>query len=245
MIERALLIGVLTLGAGLFWLIGQWDAIVAREIEGDVIRALSLAIPIMGAFTLWWLKQQADQRGRDKEHKKRRDRILVALRAEIDMQLDQHLEQFGADVAPAYQASMIASMYATPKKEHSMPVGVVPKENDVFDHIKPELADLPSDVIGKVIRYYQADEYVTELIKSFSSGAFEKTSQVKREKVIKGYYGEGHTATMAAFDALDALNDALKDGKDLSPEKQKAREALRALDNSLEAAAPNKSEIKR
>lgn len=191
-------------------LLGQlWPQAVAAEVEGDVIRALALAIPIFGSFCLWLLKEEAERRREETRRDKRRERLLIALRAEIEMQLEEYIEQFGPEVLPVKRQSMRDAIRRSKKSQHSMPVGVVPAEHDVFDNIKSELPDLPSAVIKPVIQYYQADEYVEQLIKAFSAGAFEKKSVENRLTVFEGYIYQGLWATLAGFDAIEAIDGVL------------------------------------
>lgn len=96
--------------------IGYWPWLLANGLAGDVIRDVSLSVPIFGAITLWWLKKTDDRERGDRREAKRQRRLLVALRAEIDMQVDQHLEQFGAEVAPVVKANLVRAC-ARPGKD--------------------------------------------------------------------------------------------------------------------------------
>lgn len=118
-----------------------------------------------------------------------------------------------------------------------MPVGVVPKENDVFDHMKSEIGDLPDAAIGPVIRYYQADEYVVEMIRAFNAETFEAKPLDRRILVIDGYFELGDAALEAAFEALRVLDDALPDTDPaLTPERQRARDDLRTRRDAMRGA---------
>lgn len=200
-------IGVMLAGLGAS--VAFWPWIVANDLAGDVIRAGSLSVPILGAICLWWLRKRDDRKLEMERRDRRMHRILVALRAEIVMQMDQHLAQFGAGRIERIFRAHLQAVEDANKGEQSMPVGVVQNENDVFDNIKPELADLPDAVIGPIIAYYQNDEYVIETIKAFSAGAFEKKSKARRKKVLLGYFNLGRDATLAGFAALEELDRQL------------------------------------
>lgn len=232
----------LTLGAT----IGLWPWIVQFELEGEVIRAVSLSIPILGGIVLWSLKTSEETRRQEQVRADRQRRLLVALRAEAQMHLDESIPQFSLQAIPRLRKKFRANIDAAKKGAVSMPVGVFPKENDVFDRIKVELSDLPDAVIGPVIRYYQADEYVVEMIKAFNAGMFETKSKNDRKNVLDQYIMLGLEALRMNFRVLDALNQSLEGrAYPLDPKMQEARTNIRAfLDrndglDSLDEAASN------
>lgn len=216
----------LTLGAT----IGLWPWIVQFELEGDVIRAVSLSIPILGGIVLWSLKTAEETRRQEQVRADRQRRLLVALRAEAQMHLDESIPQFSLQAIPRLRKKFRANIDAAKKGAVSMPVGVFPKENDVFDRIKVELSDLPDAVIGPVIRYYQADEYVVEMIKAFNAGMFETKSKDDRKNVLDQYILLGLDALRMNFRVLDALSQSLDDcAYPFDPKMQKARGDVRAF----------------
>ncbi|MEM9967307.1 MAG: hypothetical protein AAF755_04310 [Pseudomonadota bacterium] len=181
----------------------------ATTYASDLIRVSGYIVALIGAVMLWNLRITWEKRREDERRHARQRRLLVAIRAEISMQLENYIAQFEGGTAATRKQALIAGVENAKRAEHSMPIGVVAKENDVFDHIKDELADLPEDVIAPVIKYYQADEYVVELIKAFTAGLFEKKDISKRKQVIEAYFEEGKRATYAARCALEALDRSI------------------------------------
>ena len=219
----------LAMALGVIGLIKLWPLAVEAKVEGDLIRAAGLAIPIFGSFLLWLIKTNRDREMPAEERARRLRNLLVALRAEIEMQLDQYLEQLGPDDLEAKRAYFNLRLDEATPDELSMPAGVVPSENFVFDNMKQELPELPDPVIRWVISYYQADEYVVELVRSFGAGAFEKRPIESRRAALEGYFSQMLIAALAAFPALEAIDQFLN-GKPTqwSDKKQKAREFMRA-----------------
>ncbi|WP_420862479.1 hypothetical protein [Algirhabdus cladophorae] len=217
-----------------------WSDIQTHDLEGDVIRGLGVGASVLGSFILWLLKQGDDQAKETKRKQDRQRRLLVALHAEIEMHLEQHMEQFTIAARSTIEPIMLANVSRKTGQTHSMPVGVVPKENDVFDRMKSEIMDLPDAVIGKVIRYYQADEYVSQLIIAFTESKFEGKALKERKNALKGYFNEGQRALYAGINAYEELAHALKHKQPhLTQDMQKARSDLQALEH---INAPNSAE---
>lgn len=197
-------LAVLVLGAG--------NAVIVKWMhanQSDLIRVSGTVLSVFGAVLLWLMRQTHERKNDEKKSAARRDRLILALTAEIEMQLENYVEQFVGDGSEARKAALLKSVDVAQENEHSMPIGVVPKENDVFDRVKDELADLPPSVIGPIIRYYQADEYVVEMIKAFTAGIFEKKDKAKRKVVIAAYFEQGKDAARLGCDALLSMSEYL------------------------------------
>lgn len=200
----------------------NWPAIERMEAEGEVISSLALFIPLIGGVLAYL--------GRNwYEASTRRRRLLVGIAAEIRLQLTQHLEQFAPKIAVTLQSKMIENLSRAGKGEKTLPVGVAQSGNFIFDEVRSELPDLPDDVIGPVISYYEADDFIRQMIAAFNDGRFEVKSLKHRELVLKTYFLEGARATLAAFDAIDAVAKALGRVEIWDEDMKKARSELQAI----------------
>jgi len=165
----------------------------------------------LGAFWLWSVQHRADIEKDDMARRRRVFRSLVALRAELALNLIAQDAQFGPRVAAKRKAAYLAALSSARRSHHSMPLAVVSKTNDVYDTLKADLVDLPAEVLTHVINYYQLDEYVSEVLNSFASGKFENISIARRENAIAGLFETGNSAVRSALDAYDSVNRAVRE----------------------------------
>jgi len=215
MMERKvgiILFGILTFVA-MALLVSQLSGVQTffAKYGSDVLRSPILAI--MGGVLLWNLRISTEKRRDEKRYSDRQRRLLLALKAEISMQLRSYALQFEGETGEQRYKDLTKELETAKKGEHSMPIGVVPKENDVFDRVKDELADLPEDVIGPVIEYYQSDEYVAEVLKAFTNGQFEGKNIEKRKFALNRYFELGRGAAEEAREAIHVLEKELGGNK--------------------------------
>ncbi|MEM7319232.1 MAG: hypothetical protein AAF408_09455, partial [Pseudomonadota bacterium] len=196
---------------GFPYLAEAWAAPGDRSrIVAAVLGVIGTALTALGAFGLWSLQHRADQQREKRRRRDRRLRVLIALRAELGLNLQAQFGQFGPAQAAQRKAQFVIELQNASASEHSMPMAVVSQTNDVFDNIKDEIADLPDDTIAPIIAYYQQDEYVSQLLARFSDGQFEKVSKIRRERAISALFVVGRSALDAAIDAFDAVHRTLE-----------------------------------
>ncbi|MEY8841576.1 hypothetical protein AB9K41_21320 [Cribrihabitans sp. XS_ASV171] len=220
------LAGLLALAAYGAPFVGEaWGVPESRaRLVAAVLGVMGTALTALGAFALWSMQHAADrQRERDRR-RDRRHRLLVALRAELGLNLAAQYAQFGPAQMAARKPVYLAELEKAGRGEVSMPMAVVSQTNDVFDAIKPEIADLPETVIAPVIAYYQQDEYVSQLLTRFAEGRFETVSKERRKRAIEALFAVGASALAAAleaFEAVDAELDAQKTVRSTAARKMK------------------------
>ncbi|MFC3616417.1 hypothetical protein ACFORG_21960 [Lutimaribacter marinistellae] len=206
------LAGLLALAAyGAPFVGAAWDVPESRaRLVAAVLGVMGTALTALGAFALWSMQHSADRRREQDRRRDRRHRLLVALRAELGLNLVAQEAQFGPAQTQARKPLYLAELEKAGRGEVSMPMAVVSQTNDVFDAIKSEIADLPEEVIAPVIAYYQQDEYVSQLLTRFAEGRFESVSKERRKRAIDALFTVGASALEAALAAFDAVNRELE-----------------------------------
>jgi len=183
------------------------------EVKARLVAALgSLLGPVfaaLGALGLWTLRHRADMEREVRQTARRQLKMLLALRAELILNLEAQAKQFLGASGQQRRDLFEREVRMAPRGKHSMPMSVVSDTNDAYDHIRPYLSDLPASVLPEVIGYYQNDEYVSQLLKSFSDGTFEKVTVARRERALAALFEIGRDAALAAFDAVEALNASI------------------------------------
>ena len=130
----------------------SWPIIRREGLERDAIRALSLAVPLFGSFGLLWLKQVSDRNRLSEQDDKRRVRMLQALRAELALNAVAQYKQFNPETRTERHEKFNRILHDD-KNTHSMPMATVSKTIDVYEVLKPEIADLPEQVIAAVVSW--------------------------------------------------------------------------------------------
>ena len=140
---------------------------------------------------------------------RRQLRMLLALRAELILNMEAQAAQFvGAEGAA--RRALYERELRRAGTSHSMPMAVVSETNDAYAHVKDSLSDLPASVLPEVIGYYQSDEYVAQLLRAFSGGDFEKVKLGRRLRALGALFKIGRNAAIAAQDAVEAVDQAIK-----------------------------------
>jgi hypothetical protein len=75
----------------------------------------------------------------------------------------------------------------------------------IFDGLKGSINRLPSNVIEKVVEYYNLTSGLTKQLEDFRSEAFTQLSRPRQTTVIRGVYELGAAVITAADKALEAL----------------------------------------
>lgn len=243
MIRAAPFAAALTLGLLIYFgtplLMEAWANQSDRpRIITGVLGILAAVLTALFALWRWSFQHRADQkleedrRDADKKlesdrRRRRRLRILIALRAELGLNARAHYAWFAPGPAAERKAIFLDEMNSAEDGEHSMPMAVVSQTNDVFDNIKDEIADLPEEVIAPVIAYYQQDEYIVQMLGRFSEGTFEKVSPVRRERAIVALFSIGRAALESALSAFKAVDQSLdKAGAPVSQDMLAVREEI-------------------
>ncbi len=204
-----------------FWLcavaalgLGLASAVPSTWLEthtSDLIRVAGTIVSVIGGVGLWLLKKSSDRRQDDERARKRRERMLVALRSELALNIEGLARLFAPETSKLLLAAAKKNMAAASKGEHSMPMAVTVDENTVFDSLKDEVSNLPDRTIGPVIRYYFNDRNVNETLRSFSEGKFEGLPPARKEAALAIFYSFGTDTLASAFTAYDEVNAQLSD----------------------------------
>ncbi len=196
------------------------DRIDIARIDAAFIGVIGTVIAAGGALLLWQFQHQSDVTKAINQDKRRQLRMLLALRAELILNLEAQTGQFVGSAAETLRATYLSNIDNAADGEPSMPMTVVSETNDAYEHARPHLSDLPAGILPYVIRYYQLDEYVSQLLKASASGQFESLSIDRRKRVIGSMFDLGTKAAMAAFDAVRHVDDSIR-SHDMSKEFSK------------------------
>ncbi|MEM9045066.1 MAG: hypothetical protein AAGC81_10235 [Pseudomonadota bacterium] len=213
--------------------------------QATIVAALlgmaGVVITGLGAFTLWLMQHQADRQAEKNAIDRRRQKLLIALRAELSLNAKAQFQFFAPNIAAENAKNFKAAVKLA--KTGGLPKAVVSQTNDVYDHIKDEIADLPEEVIAPIINYYQQDEYVSELLKQITKGEFDDDPEEKRLRIIDALLAAGINALEAAIDAFAALDTSLKsEGVRDRRATVKMRDNIREMENELANHKPPDTE---
>ena len=168
---------------------------------------------IIGALALW-NKRHSDDLSRERASEGRRQlRMLLALRAELILNLDPQARTFTGDTGAAFRSLYDAAIddATTAQGKATWPRVIVSATNDVYDQLKSALPDLPASVLPEVIDYYQNDEYVVQVLKAYNDGRLDGVSTDRQRAAVTQLFRIGHTTTIAAHDAVTAISAAIAD----------------------------------
>lgn len=143
------------------------------------------------------------------ESRRRQLRLVMALRAELFIAKQKHHAMFASDKTEQIIEALVANVMSAKEGEHSMPSGAVIRGNPIFDHIKPELSDLPEEVIAPVIAYYQEAEGVAETLAAMYEGRYEGMPKERRVKTVHAFFEIGKSTSFAADAAFTSVDDYL------------------------------------
>jgi hypothetical protein len=137
------------------------------------------ALVAAGVFALYFIKHSLEAAGRRREAKRKAERLICALYAEIKANT-QDLEAFIAHSPPMDRVKQAVRESGTFRPHmtnacHRM----------VYESYLPELADLPRPVILTVVEFYSQIERLIALIDGFDAPSYERISAEGREQVIE------------------------------------------------------------
>jgi hypothetical protein len=190
-----------------------WVPLLQAFIQAaGVVTAASIGLVL-------WRRQVLQERlkGEDRQRienqaaeARRRERVrdmLIALRAEISVDIERLELVFGEPGWVDLRVRMLERLAETrvAKDNKDMPQGPSVDDHFVFEAIKSELTLLPENAIGPVVRYYRHARFLDELARAFSSGMFEGLADVRQIEAVDQYLLLGRTTLKLALDAQSTL----------------------------------------
>lgn len=177
-----------------------------------VIGVVGTIATILGALELWNLRHRADlDREQAAEHR-RQLRMLLALRAELILNLKAQAETFTGERGAAFRAlyqTAIREAATSGRGSAKWPRVILSATNDVYDQVKTALSDLPASVLPEVISYYQNDEYVAQVLMAYNDGRLDGLNATRQTAAVEQLFRIGADTTLAALDAVEAITDAV------------------------------------
>jgi hypothetical protein len=206
-------LGVVGVAAAASWvqpvLEDAWRQDETGPVRAAIVGVLGTLVAGVGALSLWQLQHWAAVR-RDRQAAERRQlRMLLALRAELIRNLEDHAAFFvdGGEL----KSRLIGHARTARDGEPSMPIATATRSNDAFDHARPHLSELPAPVISELIECYRLDEHIAVLLSDFTAGRYERISLKRKESAIAQLFDLGAQAADAALEAIDELELAIRD----------------------------------
>ena len=155
----------------LFWVVLRHFGVYGdpARVDAAFVGVFGTVIAAVGAVFLWQVQHNTELDKNQQLVSEKQLRLLLALRAELILNLKALVAQTaGAD-------AQILKTHLRRQLNNSglLPKSISSKTNDVFEHAKQQIAELPATVLPYIVEYYQREEYVFRINTSMSSGEFD------------------------------------------------------------------------
>lgn len=200
---------MLAFAGGMRSWIGTMEIERPEVIASAVISVFGTVAAALGGVVLWRAQDARESERRREDEMLRARRVKIALRAEVALSAETLRKSFEPEAAQTARAAYVERIQKADPGMRRMPAGVAMDEYFIFDGLRSDLAQLPSFAIRCVVRFYQNDRYMTELIAGFAEGRFDGYSVERQIAAIDQYFRLGAETTVSALTARAALDAAL------------------------------------
>ncbi len=174
--------------------------IAALKISGPSLAILAAAAAWLAnrflSWVVWAITRHID-----------RAEVMTAIQAEISNNLDGERFYSVAEDGKAFLEGLKAHL---PAGAQLVPYVAVEEVDVVFDGVKEALRTLPRDVIGPVVRYYDASKGLAHQLADFRSDAFYALERERQEAVFLDTYRIGAKVVRLGERAAQKLRNKLR-----------------------------------